>query len=49
MIDLGALVGEGVIDPEDLDLFWFAETADEIWVGITKWEREKEVRFGAER
>lgn len=31
------LVDEGVIDPEDQDLFWFAETAQEIWDGIVHW------------
>jgi uncharacterized protein (TIGR00730 family) len=31
------LVDEGVIDPEDKDLFWFAETAQEIWDGILHW------------
>jgi uncharacterized protein (TIGR00730 family) len=31
------LVEEGVIDPEDRDLFWYAETADEIWDDIHRW------------
>jgi predicted Rossmann-fold nucleotide-binding protein len=31
------LVEEGVIDPEDRDLFWFAETAEEIWEDIQRW------------
>ena len=31
------LVEEGVIDPEDRDLFWFAETAEEIWDDILRW------------
>jgi uncharacterized protein (TIGR00730 family) len=31
------LVDEGTIDPEDLDLFWYAETADEIWEDIERW------------
>jgi hypothetical protein len=26
-----------VIDPEDRELFWFAETAEEIWEGILRW------------
>ena len=30
-------VDEGVIDPEDRDLFWFAESAEEIWQGILRW------------
>src|SRR5271166_3146040 len=36
-IDMEFLVNEGVIDPEDRDLFWFAETAQEIWDGILRW------------
>jgi uncharacterized protein (TIGR00730 family) len=31
------LVEEGVIDPEDRELFWFAETAEEIWDDIQRW------------
>ncbi|QDV08566.1 putative lysine decarboxylase [Planctomycetes bacterium Poly30] len=31
------LVDEGVIDAEDRDLFWFAETAKEAWDGILLW------------
>jgi hypothetical protein len=31
------VVDEGVIDAEDRDLFWFAETATEIWDGILHW------------
>ncbi|MFI4989196.1 MAG: TIGR00730 family Rossman fold protein [Alphaproteobacteria bacterium] len=31
------LVAEGVIDPEDRELFWFAESAAEIWSGIQRW------------
>jgi uncharacterized protein (TIGR00730 family) len=36
-IDIDFLVDEGVIDPEDRDLFWFAETAQDIWNGILQW------------
>jgi len=35
--DVDFLVSEGVIDPEDRDLFWYAETAEEIWKGILEW------------
>jgi uncharacterized protein (TIGR00730 family) len=35
--DVEFLVEEGVIDPEDRDLFWFAETAEEAWRGILHW------------
>jgi hypothetical protein len=31
------LVAEGVIDAEDRELFWFAETAHDIWEGILEW------------
>jgi len=31
------LVDEGVIDTEDRDLFWFAETAEDVWEGIQVW------------
>jgi uncharacterized protein (TIGR00730 family) len=31
------LIDEGVIDTEDRDLFWYAETAQEIWDGILSW------------
>jgi uncharacterized protein (TIGR00730 family) len=36
-VDVDFLVDEGVIDAEDRDLFWFAETAEEIWNGILRW------------
>ena len=35
--DVGFLVEEGVIDPEDRSLFHFAETAEEIWRSILDW------------
>jgi len=31
------LVDEGVIDSEDRDLFWFAESAEDAWRGILDW------------
>jgi uncharacterized protein (TIGR00730 family) len=36
-VDFGFLADEGVIDDEDRELFWFAETADEIWGSILDW------------
>ena len=36
-VNLDFLVDEGVIDQEDRELFWFAETAEEIWNGILHW------------
>jgi uncharacterized protein (TIGR00730 family) len=47
VVDFEFLVDEGVIDPEDRDLFWFAETAHEIWDGIGHWYDAYEAR-GAE-
>ncbi|MGD9613961.1 MAG: TIGR00730 family Rossman fold protein [Alphaproteobacteria bacterium] len=31
------LVEEGTIDPEDRDLFWYAETAEQVWRDILTW------------
>ncbi len=36
-VDIDFMVEEGVIDPEDRELFWFAETAQQIWDGIVHW------------
>ena len=32
---------QGVIDPEDRELFWYAETPIEIWQGILRWYEKK--------
>ena len=37
VFDPDFLVNEGALDPEDRDLFWYAETAEEIWNGILSW------------
>ena len=37
VIDFEFLADEGVIDAEDRELFWFAETANEIWSSIRDW------------
>jgi uncharacterized protein (TIGR00730 family) len=37
VLDLDFLVEQGTIDPEDRELFWFAESAEEIWRGILHW------------
>lgn len=37
--DVDFLVDEGVIEAEDRELFWFAETAGEAWEGILQWYR----------
>ncbi len=36
-VDFDFLADEGVIDQEDRDLFFFAETAQEMWEGIQRW------------
>jgi len=36
-VDFDFLLEEGVIAQEDRALFWFAETAEEIWRGILDW------------
>jgi uncharacterized protein (TIGR00730 family) len=36
-VDFDFLEEQGVIAPEDRELFWFAETAEEIWNGILHW------------
>ena len=41
-IDFDFLVEEGVVDPEDLELFWYAESAQEIWNGIEAWHAHPE-------
>ena len=39
VFDPDFLVAEGVIDIEDRDLFWYAESAQEIWDGIRAWHQ----------
>ena len=39
-IDVEYFVEEGVIDIEDRELFWYAETAEEIWQGILHWHHQ---------
>jgi hypothetical protein len=36
-IDFDFLVDEGTIAPNDVDLFAYAESADEIWEAISAW------------
>jgi len=38
-VDVDFLADEGVIAPQDKDLFTFAETADEAWQAIVDWYR----------
>jgi uncharacterized protein (TIGR00730 family) len=37
VLDPEFLVDEGMIDLEDRELFWFAETAEATWQGILRW------------
>ena len=46
-VNMDFLAREGVIDAEDRDLFWYAETAQEIWDGIQNWKRASAERYGA--
>jgi len=41
VFDPDFLFREGVIDAEDLELFWFAETASDAWRGILRWYEKK--------
>ena len=38
-ISIDFMIEEGVIDAEDGELFWYAETAAQIWGGILEWYR----------
>ncbi len=40
VINFDAMVDEGVIDAEDIELFWFAESAQDIWDGIRRWREQ---------
>lgn len=39
VVNVDFLVAEGVIDAEDRELFWYAETAEDAWQGIQNWHR----------
>jgi hypothetical protein len=43
--DLDFLISEGAVDPEDRDLFWYAESAAEIWDGILAWYDRAGIEF----
>jgi len=40
MLNFDMFVEEGVIDPEDIDIFKFAESAEEAWEMILQWHRD---------
>lgn len=47
LIDFELLEEEGTVDPEDRELFWFAESAQEAWDGMQAWhEANKTPLFG---
>lgn len=37
VIDFEFLMDEGVIESEDREIFWYAETAQQVWQGILDW------------
>ena len=37
VVDIDFMLDEGVIETEDRDLFWYAESAEDIWNGIMRW------------
>lgn len=39
-IDIDFLIEEGVVDPEDRNLFWYAESGRQIWDDILNWHKE---------
>jgi uncharacterized protein (TIGR00730 family) len=47
-INIDFLVEEGVIDAEDRELFWYAETAEAIRDSILNWERASAERYGSD-
>jgi uncharacterized protein (TIGR00730 family) len=40
-VDFDFLVDEGVIEREDRDLFWYAESAEEVWQSILAWHERR--------
>jgi uncharacterized protein (TIGR00730 family) len=40
-VDFDFLVDEGVIEREDRELFWFAESAEDIWRSILEWHERR--------
>jgi uncharacterized protein (TIGR00730 family) len=45
VVDIDFLVDEGVIDVEDRELFWYAESADEIWRTVLAWNERNGTRL----
>ena len=40
-VDFDFLVDEGVIEREDRELFWFAESAEDVWSSILAWHERR--------
>jgi uncharacterized protein (TIGR00730 family) len=40
-VDFDFLVDEGVIEAEDRELFWYAETAEDVWRSILAWHERR--------
>jgi hypothetical protein len=40
VVDMDFLVDEGVIAAEDRELFWYSETAEDIWRTILAWHEQ---------
>jgi hypothetical protein len=40
-VDFDFLVDEGVIEREDRELFWYAETAEDVWQSILAWHERR--------
>jgi predicted Rossmann-fold nucleotide-binding protein len=40
-VDFDFLVDEGVIEREDRELFWFAESAEHVWSSILEWHERR--------
>jgi len=41
VVDFDFLVDEGVIEREDRELFWFAESAEDVWRSILAWHEAR--------
>ena len=37
LVNFDVFEEEGVVDSEDKELFWFAESAEEAWEGMKAW------------
>jgi uncharacterized protein (TIGR00730 family) len=44
-IDFDFLIDEGVVAEEDRELFWFAETAQDVWTSILNWHTADGTRW----